>query len=187
MRNQIPCSQGLLTFLCSHADPPSSSNPMTPPRWLVRCSRGRRWLGSPSPGSARSLVWDHRTPSLHLLAPTGPGVLFFTAKQRFWRHAPGVLARGLACAAAYVEDAPWAPVIGLVGSLIKHMWANLFFLLHNLIVCSKLCYVCSDFIVFHLTSLDFGGIHRRSLEQSKICIFEMEENRYMKPWLLLFH
>jgi len=45
-RNQIPCSQGLLTFLCSHADPPSSSNPTAPPRWLVRCSRGRRWLGS---------------------------------------------------------------------------------------------------------------------------------------------
>ena len=119
--NQIPCSRGLLTFLCSHADPLSSSNPTAPPRWLVRCSRGRRWLGSPSPGSARSLVWDHRTSSPHLLAPTGPGVLFFTAKQRFWRHAPGVLARGLACAAAYVEDAPWAPVIGLVGSLIKHM------------------------------------------------------------------
>jgi hypothetical protein len=119
--NQIPCSRGLLTFLCSHADPPSSSNPTAPPRWLVRCSRGRRWLGSPSPGSARSLVWDHRTSSPHLLAPTGPGVLFFTAKLRFWRHAPGVLARGPACAAAYVEDAPLAPVIGLVGSLIKHM------------------------------------------------------------------
>ena len=36
--NQIPCSRGSLTFLCSHANLPSSSNPTAPRRWLVRGS-----------------------------------------------------------------------------------------------------------------------------------------------------